>query len=136
MPLSSANNILRDTLPEIETVKFDKVEREAYYPGGDNAWRNFLQQTLHADVPAKKNAPAGTYTVVIQFVVEKDGSLSEYKALTNHGFGMEAEVLRVIKKSSKWVPAEQNGRIVRAYRKQPVTFQVAEEKKKKRSKDD
>ena len=45
---------------------------------------------------------------------------------------MESEVMRIIRKSPKWAPALQNGRTVNAYRKQPVTFQIEEEKKKRR----
>lgn len=129
----------RDTVPEDDTTLqiFQKVEVEASYPGGDKAWLNFLIQNLNAGIPAKKKAPVGVYTVVVQFVVDKDGTVSDIKPLTNHGYGMEEEVLRVLKKAPRWKAAIQDGRRVRAYRKQPVTFQVAEEeKKKKRSKDD
>jgi protein TonB len=48
---------------------------------------------------------------------------------------MEEEVMRVIKRGPKWIPASQNGRLVKAYRKQPVTFVVMEENKKKKKKD-
>jgi periplasmic protein TonB len=128
-----------DTLPVEDTALkiFQKVEIEAAYPGGDKAWIQFLQLNLDAGVPAKKRAPVGTYTVVIEFVVDKDGNISDIKSLTKHGYGMEEEVVKVLKKSPHWKPAVQDGRKVRAYRKQPVTFQVAaEEKKKKRSKDE
>ncbi len=129
----------RDTVPEDDTaIKiFQKVEVEASYPGGDKAWINFLIQNVNAGIAAKKKAPAGAYTVIVQFVVDKDGAVSDITPLTNHGFGMEEEVVKVLKKSPRWKPAIQDGRKVRAYRKQPVTFQVSEEeKKKKRSKDD
>jgi protein TonB len=45
---------------------------------------------------------------------------------------MEAEVIRILRQSPPWVPAVQNGRKVKAYRKQPVTFEISEEKKKKK----
>jgi periplasmic protein TonB len=47
--------------------------------------------------------------------------------LSTHGKGMEEEAIRVIKKGPDWVPAIQNGRNVKAYRKQPITFVVAPE---------
>ena len=75
-------------------------------------------------MPVDNDAPAGSYTVIIQFVVDTDGSISDIKALTNHGYGLEQEAIRVIKKATKWEPAFQNGRHVKAYRKQPITFQV------------
>jgi len=116
---------------------FEKVEIEASFPGGDNAWRQYLEKTLHPDVPVTRGAPAGIFTVIVQFVVSKDGNITDVKALTNHGFGMEQEVIRVIRMGPKWKPAQQDGRYVRAYRKQPVTFWIEEEKKKKKkNKDD
>jgi protein TonB len=60
-------------------------------------------------------------------VVDKEGNISDLRALTNHGYGMEQEAVRVIQKGPKWTPAQQNGRHVKAYRKQPITFQVTGE---------
>ena len=71
-----------------------------------------------------KRRPAGSYTVIIQFVVDKEGNISEIKPLTNRGYGMEKEVIRILEKSPKWTPAYQDNRPVKAYRKQPVTFVV------------
>ena len=59
--------------------------------------------------------------------MSKDGSISDVRALTKHGYGMEEEAVRVIKKGPAWTPAIQNGRSVNAYRKQPITFQVQSE---------
>mgnify|MGYP000972612097 CR=1 FL=1 len=106
---------------------FEKVEIDAKYPGGAGAWRRFLEMNLRGDTPIDHGASPGTYTVIIQFVVDKAGKVSEIKPLTNVGFGMEEEAMRVIKKSGKWVPAIQNGSEVTAYRKQPITFQVIEQ---------
>ncbi len=108
-------------------VIFERVEVEARYPGGDQAWRQYLQKNLKAETPINNNAPLGQYTVWVQFMVSLDGSLSEIKAISNHGYGMEAEVLRIIRQSGKWTPAIQNGRPVKAYRKQPVIFMVMDE---------
>jgi hypothetical protein len=106
---------------------FKKVEFEASFPGGEMEWRKFLERNLRADVAAEHGAPAGIYTVLIQFVVDKEGNLSDIKSLTNWGYGMEAEVVRILKKSPKWSPAIQNGKPVKAYRKQPVTFMIEED---------
>src|SRR5688572_26293729 len=108
---------------------FEKVEIEASFSGGVNGWREFLQKNLRSTVPIDSGAKEGTYTVVAQFIVHKDGSISDLKALTSHGHGMEDEVLRVMKKSPNWIPAMQNGHKVTAYRKQPVTFVIAEDPK-------
>lgn len=106
---------------------FEKVEVEAKFQGGDAGWKKYLERNLNANAPVDNGAPEGTYTVYVQFVVSKDGSISDVKALTNHGYGMEAEAIRVIKKGPAWTPAIQNGRSVNAYRKQPITFQVTTE---------
>lgn len=101
-----------------------KVEIEATFPGGDAIWRKYLTLSLNSDVALNNHAPPGTYTVMVQFIVNKDGIITDVRPLTSHGFGMEDEVVRVIRKGPKWNPAIQDGKQVKAYRKQPVTFQV------------
>jgi protein TonB len=103
---------------------FTKVEVEASYAGD---WPSFLRRNLNPDVPAQNGAPPGSYTVVVQFIVDKEGNVSDIKPVTSHGYGMEDEAVRAIKKAPKWTPAIQNGRQVKAYRKQPITFIVPEE---------
>ena len=72
----------------------------------------------------ENGAASGKYSVLVSFVVDKEGNISEVKAEHTPGFGTEAEAIRIIKKGPKWQPAIQNGRKV-AYRvKQQVTFQV------------
>ncbi len=109
---------------EKEPEVFTKVEVDAKYPGN---WRSFLERNLDGQVAVDNGASPGTYTVIIQFIVDVAGSVSDVKALTSVGFGMEQEAVRVIKKSGKWNPAIQNGREVKAYRKQPITFQVTDQ---------
>ncbi len=113
-----------DTTSEAEDEIFQRVEKEAQFPGGQPAWRAFLESNLNGNVATKKKAPLGKYTVIVQFIVGYDGTISNIEATTNHGYGMEKEVIRVIKKGPKWTPAQQNGRPVKAYRRQPVMFEV------------
>jgi protein TonB len=98
------------------------VEIEAEFPGGLSAWARYLHNNLNNNTPIDNGAPTGTYTVMVQFIVD----ISDVKALTSHGYGMEEEAIRAIKRGPKWTPAIQNGRNVNAYRKQPITFIVAE----------
>lgn len=117
--------VIPDTKQDNDPNKiFEKVEIEATFPGGDQNWRRYLEKTLNPDVPINNFSPPGKYTVLVQFIVGKEGDISDVKAITNHGFGMEQEVIRVITKGPKWTPAIQDGRKVMAYRKQPVTFLV------------
>ncbi len=89
-------------------------------------WSKFLHRNLRGDVPVENGAAPGRYTVIIQFVVDTYGNVSDIKPLTSIGFGMEEEAIRVIKKATKWEPAFQNGYVVKAYHKQPITFLVQE----------
>jgi periplasmic protein TonB len=107
-----------------ENTIFTKVEVEAGFPGGDAAWRNYLQKNLNTEVPADNGAGEGTYTVIVKFVVSKDGSLSDITCESDPGFGICEEAKRVIKRTKNWTPAIQNGRNVNAYRRQPITFLV------------
>lgn len=115
-----------DTI-EVNDKIFERVEFEADYPGGINEWVKYLQRNLRADVPVDLGAAAGKYTVLVQFIVNLDGSITDITPLTNLGYGMEQEVIRIIKQSGKWTPAIQNGRTVKAYRRQPVTFMVEDD---------
>jgi Gram-negative bacterial TonB protein C-terminal len=101
---------------------FTTVETEASYPGGIEAWQKFLQKNLNSNIPNKNKAPIGRYMVIVKFIADKDGVLSNIRPETNFGFGMEEEVVRVIEQSGKWNPAIQNGKPVNAYRRQPITF--------------
>ncbi len=132
----AVNAQIDSTNKEPEDAVFNKVEIEAAFPGGTDAWLKYLTQTLNAATPVDNGAPVGTYTVIVQFVVDKYGNISDAKALTHHGYGMEKEVLRVIRTGPKWTPAVQDGRPVKAYRKQPVTFVVQDDRKKKRKNKD
>ncbi|UEG49333.1 energy transducer TonB [Ferruginibacter lapsinanis] len=108
----------------LDNIVFTKVEKDAEFPGGASAWAKYLQRNLNALVPIKNGAPKGSYLVVIRFIVDMDGSVSTINADVSPGYGTAEEVIRIIKEGPKWTPARQNGRIVRAYRKQPVTFVV------------
>ena len=104
---------------------FTREEKEAGFPGAEKGWRSYLEQNLNPNVPVNKKAPPGTYNVRVKFIVQKDGSISDISAETSFGYGMEEEVIRVITKGPKWIPAVQYGRKVKAYRIQPVTFVVS-----------
>jgi hypothetical protein len=106
---------------------FEKVDKEAEFPGGSDGWKKYLQQNLNPNVPVDNSAPAGMYTVMVQFVVNLDGSLADIKPLTKLGYGMEQEVVRILRKSGAWIPAIQHDRPVRAYRKQPVIFMIEDD---------
>ncbi len=127
-PVEDKGTVVAEAPKEDDEGKvFTKVEIEAEYPGGPAAWTKYLRNNLDANTPIDNGATEGTYTVIVRFIVSKDGSISDVVAETKHGFGMEAEAMKIIKKGPKWTPAQQNGRMVNAYRRQPITFVVAEQ---------
>jgi protein TonB len=125
--VDEGKQVVEEKKDEDENKVFEKVEVEASFKGGEREWRKYLERNLDPNVPVENGAAEGTYTVTVQFIVDKEGKISDVKALTSHGHGMEEEAIKVIKKGPDWVPAIQNGRNVKAYRKQPITFVVAAE---------
>ncbi|MET0243614.1 MAG: TonB family protein [Flavitalea sp.] len=102
---------------------FTKVEIESKYPGGPAAWARFLNKNLANQYPqdAIDNEIQGT--VVVQFIVDKEGNVSDVAAVSGPKELHDAAV-KVIKKSGKWEPAVQNGRQVKSYKKQPIVFKL------------
>ncbi len=120
---ANAQAIKNDSVA-VDSKTFSKVDVEAEYPGGIDGWRKFLIKNLNAQVPGNNGAPASMYTVMARFIVRKDGTLDSIKIESSEGYGMDEEVIRVITKSGKWIPAVQNGKPVNAYRRQPIIFMV------------
>ena len=119
--INDNTGIVDDKTKDKDDGPFTVVQVEAKYAGD---WKKFLERNLRAEVPADNGAPAGRYTIIIQFVVDVDGTVSNIVPLTHLGYGMEEEAVRVLKKADKWEPAFQNGTHVKAYRRQPITFEV------------
>jgi protein TonB len=122
--IDDGKNIIAEPTKEVNDEPFMTVEIDAKFEGN---WNKFLLQNLNPNVPVDNGAPTGRYTVLIQFVVDLQGNVSDIKPLTSHGYGMEQEAVRVLKRAKSWVPAVQNGIHVKAYRKQPITFEVLSE---------
>lgn len=108
---------------------FVKVEKEADFPGGIPAWRTFLMQNLDGSVVFKdlpKRTKKFEQTAMVQFIVCTDGTVCDVKVINKVLPSIKKEAERAIVNSGKWIPAEQGGRKVKAYRKQPITFMVSE----------
>lgn len=109
--------------------QFTRIEKEAMFPGGPEAWRKYLERNLNANVAGDDGAPTGSYTVKVQFLVDPNGNISNViaidipKACPSCG----PEAIKVIKRGPKWEPAIQNGRKVLYQAIQFITFQVLEE---------
>jgi protein TonB len=102
---------------------YAKVEVESTYPGGTQGWINFLR--AHLTYPKKAERKKIEGTVVVQFIVDKDGTVSDIEAISGPEELKEVST-QVIKESGKWIPARQNGRTVKSYKKQPITFRLTD----------
>jgi protein TonB len=115
-------------LPKKEDEEEDgiilKVEIESEYPGGPAAWQRFLRRNLRFPDEAAEVGVEGF--VIVQFIVDKEGNVSDVVAVSGPQ-ELRAEAVRVIKKSGKWTPAIQNGHKVKSYKRQPLGFKLGTE---------
>lgn len=124
-PVEDKGGVVVAPKVEDEDKVFQKVEIEASYPGGDKAWNRYIKREIERYMDElQDDGKAGT--CVVQFIVDRDGNISEVEALTMKGTKLAEICVNAIRKGPKWVPAEQNGRKVKAYRRQPVTFRIDE----------
>jgi protein TonB len=98
---------------------FLKVEVESEFPGGLAGWGEFLQQNLTYPRKAVRKDIQGT--VVLQFIVCTDGTVCDIEAVSGPEELREAAVA-ALKKTPKWIPAIQDGRNVKSYKKQPIVY--------------
>jgi protein TonB len=101
----------------------DKLQKltqsEAQFPGGKTAFAAFLNKYL---ISPDELEPGEKKTVLVRFKVDVDGSISQTEIIQSGGSKFDNEVIRVLKKMPKWIPAQQNGVKVVAWFTQPVTF--------------
>ena len=102
---------------------FDVVEQMPSFPGGQTALMQWLNDNIHYPVVAADNGVQGR--VIIQFVVEKDGSVSGVTVAKSVDPSLDKEAQRVVKSMPKWSPGKQNGSAVRVMYTVPVTFKLS-----------
>ncbi|MBP5327946.1 MAG: energy transducer TonB [Bacteroidales bacterium] len=98
------------------------VEKNPEYPGGEEALYKFLGENIKYPDMARDNNISGT--VVVKFVVEKDGRITKASILREIGGGCGKEALRVVNSMPKWSPGQQSGKPVRTEFTLPVQFQL------------
>lgn len=109
-----------ETVEEEEIFVF--VEEYPSYPGGEEALYKYLGENIQYPDVARDNGITGT--VVIRFVVEKDGSITKAAVAREIGGGCGKEALRVVNAMPKWKPGKQSGKAVRTEFTLPVQFQL------------
>lgn len=107
---------------EEENKVFDIVEQQPLFPGGPTALMKYLSENTKYPVVAQENGVQGRVTV--QFVVEKDGSISDVHVLRGVDPSLDKEAVRVVKSMPRWTPGKQNGITVRVNYRVPVLFRL------------
>lgn len=107
---------------EEENKVFDIVEQQPLFPGGPAALMKYLSDHTKYPVVAQENGVQGRVTV--QFVVEKDGSISDVHVLRGVDPSLDKEAVRVVKSMPRWTPGKQNGINVRVNYRVPVLFRL------------
>lgn len=109
-----------------DTTTDDKIyevcEQMPIFEGGDAALMKYLTDSVKYPELAKKHGVQGR--VVIGFIVEKDGSLTDVKVLRHVDIALDAEALRVVKGMPKWIPGCQDEQLVRVRYNVPVSFRL------------
>ena len=98
------------------------VEQMPAFPGGDAALMKYLSENIKYPKAAEKAGEQGR--VVVNFIVEKDGAISNVNVVRSVTPTLDAEAVRVIKAMPKWVPGKQDGQFVRVKYNVPVSFRL------------
>ena len=118
--------VVKTTKATKKTSANDKVyevcEQMPTFPGGDAALMKYLAENIKYPVSAQKAKEQGR--VVVQFIVEKDGTVTGVKTVRSVTPALDAEAVRVIKAMPKWTPGKQGGQPVRVNYNVPVSFRL------------
>jgi hypothetical protein len=95
-------------------------------------WADFLQSSLQLDSISVDSIPAGIFTVIAQFVIDRNGNLKDVSIIKDPGYGLGKRVKKSLDNyKSSWEPAKLNGHPTFSYRRQSITFLVEEENDEK-----
>ncbi|MBQ8154980.1 MAG: energy transducer TonB [Prevotella sp.] len=109
--------------PKVEETKvFDVVEEMPQFPGGQAALLEYLAKNIKYPVVAEENGVQGR--VIVTFVVERDGSITDVRVVKSVDPSLDKEAARVVKSMPKWQPGKQNGSAVRVKYTVPVQFRL------------
>jgi TonB family protein len=117
--LVSTKNLLEE-VPQIDTAAYEKVEKESEFPGGLSAWQKYLLNNLEYPERALKAKVMGTVEVV--FIVDKEGRVTSPEIFRSVEYSLDKVTIVLMQKSPAWIPATQDGRIVKSFKKQPIVY--------------
>jgi protein TonB len=101
---------------------YTQVDKSAEFSGAQKQYIKYLVKTVRYPAKAVETNTQGK--VILQALIEKDGTISELKVKNSISSELDAEAIRVISKSPKWVPAQKDGKSVRSYYEIPVAFSL------------
>ena len=110
------------TINYYEAQEFDTVDKKPSFPGGESAMKSFLRSNIKYPIVAQENGEQGC--VFVQFIIEKDGSISDVKVARSDAPLLDEEAMRVIKAMPKWNPGKLKGIPVRVKNEVPVVFRL------------
>jgi len=105
-----------------KSTVYEEVEEMPKFVGGDDEMLQFLYNNINYPTAAKDNNIEGM--VVVEFVVEKDGSISNLELLRDIGGGCGEEAMRVVSQMPKWIPGKQKGQAVNVAYKLPIRYKL------------
>jgi len=108
--------------PEVSNKVFDVVEEMPHFPGGAAALQAFLSSNTKYPVVAQENGVQGR--VIVSFVVERDGSITDVRVVRSVDPSLDREASRVVRSMPRWSPGKQNGSAVRVKYTVPVVFRL------------
>lgn len=115
-------NAQKTIVSEKNQKVFDVVEQMPEYPGGMQALFQYMADNMKYPKDAEKQKVEGR--VMVQFIVETDGSISNTEVIKRVFPSLDAEATRVISAMPKWTPGKQNGKVVRVKYTIPVSFRL------------
>ena len=115
-------NAQKTVVSQTNQKVFDTVEQMPEYPGGMQAMIEFLQTNMKYPEDAAKQKVEGR--VMVQFVVETDGSVTDVHVAKQVFPSLDAEAIRVVQAMPKWTPGKEKGRVVRVKYNLPIVFRM------------
>jgi TonB family protein len=109
-------------------ANFETVDVLPEFPGGQEGFGKYIQKQYKYTPEAIAKGISGK--IIMSFIVEKDGSLTNIKILRDLGLGTGEEALRILEKSPKWKPGKQKGKVVRVNFTIPIGLRLEVEEKK------
>lgn len=108
------------TTNDNEVKDIDRVDEKPSFPGGESAMKSYLNSNVKYPAVAQENGVQGH--VIVQFIIEKDGSISDVKVASGVDLSLDKEAIRVVKAMPKWNPGKLKGIAVRVKNEVPVVF--------------